>query len=133
MTTTKFKNTDEYIASFPPDVQDVLEQVRQTIKKAAPDAEEGISYNMPAFKFHGVLTYFAGYAKHIGVYATPAGNAAFQKELSGYKTGKGSIQFPLDQPMPLDLITRIIEFKVSENLQKANIKKNDSKNKPAKS
>jgi len=128
METAKPKNIDEYISAFPEEVQVILEQVRGTIKKAAPMAEETISYAMPAFRDSGgILVYFAAYKKHIGFYALPTGNEAFQKELSVYKSGKGSIQFPIDQPMPLDLITRIVGYRVQENLEKAT-KKKGSKN-----
>lgn len=119
MTTDKPNTIDEYIAGFPNDVQRKLQQVRETIKKAAPDAEETIKYAMPTFTLNGNLVYFAGFKNHIGFYATPKGNEAFQKELSAYKQGKGSIQFPLDQPMPLDLITKMVKYRVEENLGKA--------------
>lgn len=115
---TTFKNIDEYISIQTPEVQVILEQMRQTIKKAAPDAEEVISYKMPAFKFHGMLVYFAAYKKHIGFYATPTGHSEFKEELSIYKQGKGSVQFPLTKPLPLDLITKIVKFRVKENLKK---------------
>jgi len=112
-------NTDSYIAGFPENARTLLEQVRATIKKAAPESEETISYGMPAFKLNGKpLVYFAGYKSHIGFYATPTGHAAFEKELSGYKQGKGSVQFPMDDTMPLDLITRIVNFRVRENFEK---------------
>lgn len=117
------KNVDEYIATFPQDVQLRLEQIRQIIKKAAPAAEELISYQMPAYKYHGVLVYFAGYKNHIGFYATPTGHDAFKKELAVYKQGKGSVQFPHEQPLPLALINRIVKFRVKQNLQKAKVKK----------
>ena len=123
MTTDKPNTIDEYIAEFPEDVQERLQQIRATIKKAAPDAEETIKYAMPTFTLVGNLVYFAAFKNHIGFYATPAGNEAFQKELSVYKQGKGSIQFPLDQPMPLNLITRMVTFRVEENLAKAEKKK----------
>ena len=117
---SKIKNVDDYIASFPIETQAILEQVRATIKKAAPAAEESISYAMPAYKFNGKpLVYFAGYEKHIGFYATPTGHEAFEKELSIYKQGKGSVQFPLDKPIPLYLIERITKFRVEENLKKS--------------
>lgn len=107
---------DKYIKNFPPDVQARLEQVRAVIRKAAPDAWEGISYGMPAYKLNGrPLVYFAAFKKHIGFYATPSGHTAFSEELSKYKQGKGSVQFPLDQPLPLDLIRQITEFRVIEN------------------
>lgn len=117
------KDINEYIAGFTPEVQKLLEQVRQTVQKTAPDAEETISYGMPAFKLNGNLVYFAAFTKHIGFYALPSGNQAFQKELGNYKTGKGSIQFPFDKPLPLDLITKIVKFRVEENTQKAGLKK----------
>lgn len=119
----KPENIDAYIASFPPATQKILQQVRETIQKAAPEAKEKISYAMPAFELHGNLVYFAAYDKHIGFYALPSGNAAFQKELSAYKMGKGSIQFPIDEPMPIDLIAKIVQFRVQENLEKARLKK----------
>ncbi len=110
---------DEYIASFPEDTQQVLEQVRSLIKKAAPEAEETISYAMPAFKLGKVtLVYFAAFKNHIGFYALPSANETLKQELSAYKTGKGSIQFPLDKPMPGDLISKIVKLRVQENLSK---------------
>lgn len=112
-----FKNIDDYIAIQTPEVQILLEQMRQTIKNAAPEAEELISYNMPAFKYHGMLVYFAAYKNHIGFYATPTGHSEFKEELSMYKQGKGSVQFPLTKPLPLDLITKIVKFRVTENLK----------------
>lgn len=115
----EFKDIDSYIATFPKDVQVILEQVRNAIKTSAPKAEEVISYNMPAFKYHGVLVYFAGYKNHIGFYSLPSGHTAFEKELSSYKQGKGSVQFPLDRAMPLALIKKIVKFRVKENLAKA--------------
>jgi len=115
---TSFKDINEYISVQTPEVQIILEQMRQTIKKAAPEAEEVISYNMPAFKYHGMLVYFAAYKKHIGFYATPTGHSEFKEELSIYKQGKGSVQFPLTQPLPLDLITKIVAFRVKQNLKK---------------
>lgn len=112
----KANSIDEYIAGFPKDVQKILEQIRQTIKQAASNAEETISYGMPAYKLHGKpLVYFAGYKSHIGFYATPTGHSAFSKELSKYKQGKGSVQFPLDKPIPFDLIAKIVRFRVAEN------------------
>ena len=115
---------DEYIAGFPVDIQLILDQVRSTIKQAAPDAEESIGYGMPAYKAYGKpLVYFAAFKNHIGFYATPSGHAEFAKELSKYKQGKGSVQFPIDQPMPLTLIAQIVEFRVIENQEKAKAKK----------
>ncbi|GAB2770559.1 DUF1801 domain-containing protein [Rhabdobacter roseus] len=118
-TTTIPQNIDEYIAGFPPETQQVLEQVRATIRAAAPEAQETISYAMPTYKLKGVLVYFAAFKNHIGFYATPTGNVAFSEEIAGYKVGKGSIQFPLNQPMPLELISKMVNFRVQENLEKA--------------
>lgn len=109
---------DQYIGGFPNDVQEVLEKVRMTIHKAAPDAKEKISYSMPAFEQNGIVVYFAAYKNHIGLYALPSGHSAFKEALSKYKSGKGSVQFPLNQPMPFDLITKIVKFRVRENLEK---------------
>lgn len=109
----KANDVEEYIAGFPEAVRVLLEQVRATIKAAAPEAVESISYGMPAYKRNGrPLVYFAGYKKHIGFYATPTGHAAFTEELSKYKQGKGSVQFPVGEPLPLDLISRIVQFRV---------------------
>lgn len=109
-------DVDGYIAGFPLEIQKKLNQIRTVIQKNAPDAIEGIAYGMPAYKLHKKpLVYFAGYAKHIGFYATPTGHSAFETQLSQYKQGKGSVQFPLDQPIPLDLIAEIVRFRVSEN------------------
>ncbi len=111
---------EKYISQFPQEVQAVLRNLRQLIRNCAPEAVEKMAYGMPGYKTHGrPLVYFAGYKNHIGLYATPSGHSEFQKELSGYKQGKGSVQFPLDQPMPYDLIKRIVEFRVDENQQKA--------------
>ncbi len=112
----------EYIAGFPKKTQVLLKQMRKTIRQAAPEAEEVISYGMPGYKYHGMLVYFAGYAKHIGFYGTPSAHKAFQKELSGYKQGKGSVQFPLDKPLPLDLVSRMVTLKLKENALKKLIK-----------
>lgn len=118
MKTEKPENVDAYIRSFPEEVQHVMEQVRATIRETAPEAEESISYGMPAYKFNGkALVYFAAYKNHIGFYATPTGHSAFEKELSVYKQGKGSVQFPLSQPVPLQLIADIVRFRLSENLK----------------
>ncbi len=114
------KDIDEYIARFPKNVQVALEEVRKTIKQAAPGAEETISYAIPAFKQNGqYLVYFAGYQHHIGLYPAPVGNPIFEKAFSKYKTGKGSVQFPLDKPMPIALITRIVKFRIAQNKEKA--------------
>lgn len=115
----KPKSTDEYISNFPKATQIILQEVRKTIKNAAPNANESISYGMPAYKLNGkALVYFAGYKNHIGFYATPTGHAEFTEELAKYKQGKGSVQFPINEPMPLDLITKIVKFRVSEVLKK---------------
>jgi len=113
------KTIDEYIADFPKDVREILEMIRKTIHEAAPEAEEAISYQMPAFKLHGNLVYFAAFKKHIGFYPIPSGVKKFKAELSMYEQGKGSVQFPLDRPIPYDLIRRIVKFRVEENLKKA--------------
>jgi uncharacterized protein YdhG (YjbR/CyaY superfamily) len=115
----KPKDIDEYIMSFPDNIQKILQQLRTTIKKAAPDAEEVISYGIPAYRQNGILVYFAVYKSHIGFYPTPTGIEAFKKEIAAYKWAKGSVQFPLDKPLPLGLITEIVKFRVKENSQKA--------------
>ncbi len=112
----KIESVDEYISAFPKNVQVILEKIRALIKKKAPDAFEGMSYGMPGYKTHGrTLVYFAAYDKHIGFYATPTGHRAFSEELSKYKQGKGSVQFPLNKPIPFKLISQIVEFRVMEN------------------
>jgi uncharacterized protein YdhG (YjbR/CyaY superfamily) len=121
------KNIDEYIAGFPKDVQEILEKIRATIREAAPEAEETISYQMPTFTLKGNLVHFAAFKDHIGFYPIPTGVEKFKKELSAYKTGKGSVQFPLDQPMPYDLISKIVDFRVQENLKKAAAKEKKKK------
>jgi uncharacterized protein YdhG (YjbR/CyaY superfamily) len=110
---------DQYIADFPEDIQQILQKIRATIKKAAPGAEETMKYQMPTFMLKGNLVYFAAFKKHIGFYPVPTGIEKFKKELSVYKTAKGSVQFPLDQPMPYDLITKIVKFRVKENSARA--------------
>lgn len=115
-------NTDAYIAGFPASTQKLLQQVRATIVKAAPAAEEVISYGMPAYKKDGMLVFFAGYNKHIGFYPTPSGIVNFKKELAGYTCSKGAIQFPIDKPMPIKLITSIVKFRLAENKEKAALK-----------
>jgi uncharacterized protein YdhG (YjbR/CyaY superfamily) len=124
METNKAKpNTiDEYIAMYPKEVQEILEKVRETIRKAAPEAEETIGYGMPAFKLKGNLVYFAAFKKHVGFYPAPRGIEQFKNELSAYKGAKGSVQFPLDKPIPYDLISKIVAFRVKENLEKAEVK-----------
>ena len=124
MTTKKPSNIDEYIAGFPKEVQAMMEQVRATIRNVAPDAEEAISYGIPTFRLRKTnMVHFAAFKNHIGFYATPTGHEAFQGELSVFKQGKGSVQFPLVQPMPLDLITRIVQFRIEQILEKTGKKK----------
>ena len=124
MNTAKPQNIDEYIAGFPADVQEVLQQVRETIKHVEPALEETISYAIPTFTLNNSnLVHFAGFKNHIGFYPAPTGSEAFNAELSVYKTGKGSVQFPLGKPMPLDLITRIVKFRVKESSEKTGKKK----------
>ena len=121
--TIKPTNVDEYIASFSKDIQSLLQEVRMTIRKAAPGALEMISYGIVAFKFHGKpLVYFAGFKNHIGFYPTPTGIEEFEKELSVYKQGKGSVQFPLDKPMPLKLIGKIVKYRMNKILEMSSTK-----------
>lgn len=115
----KYQDIDEYIADYPKDVQKILNKIRATIKKAAPKAEEAISYQIPTFNFHGYLIYFAAYKNHIGVYPAPRGVEKFKKDLARYGAGKGTLRFPLDEPIPYDLITKIVEFRAKQNLEKA--------------
>jgi uncharacterized protein YdhG (YjbR/CyaY superfamily) len=117
-----FTSIDEYIATFPQDIQDILEKLRSTIRKAAPNAEETINYQMPTFTLKGNLVHFAAFKKHIGFYPTPSGIEKFKKELSAYEGAKGSVQFPLDRPIPYDLISKIVKFRVGENLERAEAK-----------
>jgi len=119
---TRPGNFDEYIVVFPEKIQKRLEQLRKTIKKAAPDANEEISYGMPAFRQNGILLYYAAFKNHIGLYPMATGIEAFKTELTGYKWAKGSIQFPINEPLPLNLITKIVKFRVLENLEKSKIK-----------
>ena len=121
---TKYTTMDAYIASFPKEVHGILEQVRKTIREAAPGAVEAISYQIPTFKLNGSnLVHFAAWKDHVGFYATPSGNAAFKKELARYKVAKGSIQFPLDEPIPYDLVAKIAKFRVKETLVKRKTKR----------
>lgn len=115
----QFETIDEYIATFPKNIQEILEKMRKVIKKAAPKSEEAISYGMPAFKLNGVLVYFAAYKKHIGFYPTHSGIEAFKEEISDYKSSKGTVQFPLDKPIPYDLVEKIVIFRVKENMRKS--------------
>ena len=111
-------DVDTYISEFPSETQKVLQQLRMTIKEVAPKATEIISYGMPAFKFNGILVWYAAYTKHIGFYPKASGIEVFKKELSQYKGAKGSVQFPLGQPLPIELISRIVKFRMTENMQK---------------
>jgi uncharacterized protein YdhG (YjbR/CyaY superfamily) len=122
-----FQTIDEYIAAFPAEVQQKLNELRQVIKAAAPQAGEKISYRMPTFTLEGNLVHFAAYKKHIGFYPASSGIAHFQQELSAYKTSKGAVQFPVDQPIPYDLVRRMVAFRVQENLERATAKKKKSK------
>ena len=123
MRTVLAANVDEYIAAFPKNVQQLLNQLRKTIKAAAPKAAEVISYGMPGYKQNGILVYFASYKNHIGFYGTPSGHKAFEKELAIYKSGKGSVQFPLDKPLPLKIIAEIVKFRAVQNNKKVADKK----------
>lgn len=116
------KTIDEYIAGFPEDVQVILQKIRQTIRETVPNAEEAISYQMPTFKLKGNLVHFAAFKNHVGFYPVPSGIEQFQEELAVFKQGKGSVQFPLDKPIPFDLIRRIVLFRVEENLTNAEAK-----------
>ena len=114
----QYKTMDEYIAQFPKNVRDVLEELRQVIKEVAPNAEETIDYGIPTFKFNGNLVHFAAFKNHIGFYPTPSGIEAFKKELTTFKQSKGTVQFPLDKPIPFDLVKRIVKFRVKANASK---------------
>ncbi len=117
-----FADVDAYISQQPIEVQEILQQFRETIRNAAPNADEVISYQMPAYKYHGMLVYFAAWKSHIGFYPVSSGIAAFKKELSVYEMSKGTVQFPLDKPIPFGLITRIVKFRVKENAEKEKLK-----------
>jgi uncharacterized protein YdhG (YjbR/CyaY superfamily) len=114
----QFKNIDDYIAAFPKHVQHTLRELRSAIKESAPEAEETISYGMPTFKLNGNLVHFAAYEKHIGFYPTPSVILAFKEKLSIYKHSKGTVQFPIDGPIPLDIVREMVRFRVKENLTK---------------
>jgi len=117
-----FTSLDEYIATFPAEIQEKLREIRATIKAAAPEATEKISYQMPTFFLHGNLVHFAAFKNHIGFYPAPTGIEAFARDLAQFKGSKGAVQFPLDQPLPLDLIARIVKYRAGENLEKAKTK-----------
>ncbi|WP_338554670.1 DUF1801 domain-containing protein [Paenibacillus sp. KS-LC4] len=122
-----FETIDEYIAGFPPEIQELLHAMRKIIKEAAPEATEKISYQMPTFALHGNLVHFAAYKNHIGFYPAPSGIEAFKAELCAYKGAKGSIQLPLDKPLPYALISKIVAFRVAENIKKAQEKRSKKK------
>jgi uncharacterized protein YdhG (YjbR/CyaY superfamily) len=109
---------DEYIAAFPKQIQDILQKLRQTIKESAPQAQEAISYQIPTFKLNGNLVHFAAFRDHIGFFPTSSGVAAFKKDLSEYATSKGTVRFPLDRPIPFDLVSKIVKYRVGEKLKK---------------
>jgi uncharacterized protein YdhG (YjbR/CyaY superfamily) len=113
-----FKTIDEYIAAFPKEVQGILKTVRRKIRESAPAAQEAISYGIPTFKLNGNLVHFAAFKNHIGFYPTPSAIVAFKKELSRYKSSKGAIQFPINEPLPVPLISRMVKFRVKQNLEK---------------
>lgn len=121
------KDIDEYIVRFPDDVRPILEKVRTTIRTAAPEAKETISYQMPAFKQHGILVYFAGWKKHIGLYPPVSGDKALEKAVAQYAGPKGNLQFPLDEPIPYDLIARIVKLRVKQDSAKAAAKRKKRK------
>jgi uncharacterized protein YdhG (YjbR/CyaY superfamily) len=114
---------DEYIAGFPPDVQEILQRIRMTIREAAPDAEETIKYQMPTFTLKGNLVHFAAFKKHIGLYPAPTGIEKFKSALAAYEGAKGTVRFPLDKPIPFDLISEIVKFRARENLDRAEVKR----------
>ena len=126
-TSTKFRTVDEYLAGFPPSTKKMMQELRTAIKQAAPEAEEVISYNMPAYKLKGVLVYFAGYKGHIGFYPLPSAIEAFKKELAAYEQSKGTVRFPLDEPLPVKIVTKLVKFRVKENLEKDDLKSKKKK------
>lgn len=123
MERSKSKTIDEYIKAYPPKTQKVLKELRAAIKAAAPEAGETINYAIPTFTLNGNLVHFAAFDKHIGFYPAPSGIAAFKKELATYESAKGSIKFPLDKPLPLRLVTRIVKFRMAEQMKKPPKKK----------
>jgi uncharacterized protein YdhG (YjbR/CyaY superfamily) len=128
----KAKDIGDYISKFPADVQAILEKVRATIHRAAPEATETISYQMPAFRQHGILVYFAAWKKHVGLYPPISGDNAIEKSIARYAGPKGNLQFPLDEPMPLDLIGRIVRLRVKQNVEKAAAKRKKKSQTPRK-
>lgn len=119
---TKFNSIDEYIAGFPEGTQRILEQIRATVKKAAPEADETIKYEMPTFTLKGNLIHFAAFKNHIGFYPIPKGNEELTKDLLVYRAAKGTLRFPIDKPIPLELISRVVKFRVKENQEKRKTK-----------
>jgi uncharacterized protein YdhG (YjbR/CyaY superfamily) len=119
----KAKDIDDYISKFPDDVQAILQKVRETIRHAAPEAKETISYMMPAFKQHGILVYFAAWEKHIGMYPPISGNKTLEKAIARYAGPKGNLQFPLDEPIPYDLIEKLVKLRVNQDSEKAAAKR----------
>ncbi len=119
----KFNNIDDYIDGFPRETQLILEKLRLTIRKAAPEAKETINYGIPTFTLKGNLVHFAGFKNHVGFYPTPSGIEAFKKELSVYEGAKGSVKFPISELLPFDLVTKIVEFRVKECIEKAKLTK----------
>lgn len=119
---TKFKSIDEYVSQFSPEIQEILKALSKVIKEAAPNSEEKISYQMPAFALYGNLVYFAAWKDHIGFYPTASGINAFKQELSEYKVTKGAVQFPIGKPLPYELISRVVKFRASENIKNAEVK-----------
>jgi uncharacterized protein YdhG (YjbR/CyaY superfamily) len=117
------KTIDDYIAGFPPDVRVILQKLRATIRKAAPGAEEAIKYRLPTFVLSGNLVHFGAFKKHIGFYATPTGNKQFREEVSAYEGAKGSVQFSLDKPIPYGLVSKMVKFRVKENLERSMAKR----------
>ena len=122
MATTKPGSIDEYIAGFPNDIQKILRQIRATIKKAAPEAEELISYNMPLYKWNGMLVSYAAWKNHIGLYPSPAATGELKKKLIPYEGAKATLKFPIDKPLPLELISKIVKLRMNENLEKSKAK-----------
>jgi uncharacterized protein YdhG (YjbR/CyaY superfamily) len=116
---TSPETIDDYIAGYPPDVRVILQKLRATIRRAAPDAAEAIKYRLPTFVLNGNLVHFGAFKRHIGFYATPTGNEQFRKELSAYQGAKGSVQFPLDKPIPFGLVSKMVKFRVKENLERS--------------
>jgi len=126
---TKFATVDDYFSTQPPRAKAMLQELRRTIRRAAPQAEELISYNMPAFKLRGMLVWYAAYKEHIGFYPRPSAIEAFKKELSVYKGAKGTIQFPIDKPLPLNLVIKIVKYRLKENLERTEVKVMKTKSK----